>query len=74
FLLSKEKATYHIKEIEKSFEFEAWEPIYIERSLKYSTHKIEKLATKSGFEVMEHLYDSKQYFVDSVWQVIEGDK
>jgi len=27
------------------------------------------LAQDNGFEIVEHLFDSKKYFVDSIWKV-----
>ena len=38
---------------------------------KYSIQDIEKLAFESGFQIKENFYDSKKYFVDSLWQVIK---
>ena len=40
-----------------------------EQSFKYTLKEIENLAVENGFEVVEHLFDSKKYFLDSVWQV-----
>ena len=69
YLVSKEKQTVVIKEISQSFSFEAWEPIHTEYSYKYLESDIQELATETGFVIEKQLYDSKKYFVDSIWRV-----
>jgi uncharacterized SAM-dependent methyltransferase len=61
----------HIKALNKTFKFVEWEAIQTEQSLKYSIKDIENLAFESGFQIKESFYDSKKYFVDSLWQVIK---
>lgn len=58
-----------IKEIGRSFHFDAWEPIHTEYSYKYHESDIYSLAKDTGFVVRENMYDSKKYFTDSVWEV-----
>ena len=36
-----------------------------EHSYKYTMQEIEALAQNNGFEIVEHLFDSKQFFVFS---------
>src|SRR5262249_23759910 len=69
YLVSQERQTVFIEGIGRSFSFEPWEPLHTEYSYKYLASDIEQLAEDTGFEVDEHLYDSKGYFVDSVWRV-----
>ncbi len=69
FLYSTCQQTIHIKALNKDFEFNEWEAMQTEQSLKYSIQDIEKLACESGFKIAENFYDSKKYFVDSLWQV-----
>jgi dimethylhistidine N-methyltransferase len=69
YLVSKEKQTVLIKEIGQTFTFEAWEPIHTEYSYKYLEADIKELAAETGFVIETQLYDSKQYFVDSIWRV-----
>lgn len=69
YLVSKEKQTVFIKEIGQTFKFEAWEPIHTEFSYKYLESDIEELAAETGFALETQLYDSKRYFVDSIWRV-----
>ena len=58
-----------IRALNRSFHFEAWEAIGVELSLKYSLSEVESLASKSGFEVQQHFFDQKRYFVDSLWRI-----
>ena len=51
------------------FHFEKWEPIHTEISRKYSLKQIHKMAKSAGFEVEKDLFDSNQYFVDSIWKI-----
>jgi dimethylhistidine N-methyltransferase len=69
YLLSKEMQSVYIKEIKQRFHFEPWEPIHIELSNKYSLKQIEQLAQMTGFSIVQTFIDSKNYFVDSLWQV-----
>ncbi len=73
YLVSKEKQTVFIKEISQSFSFEAWEPIHTEYSYKYLESDIQELAAETGFVIEKQLYDSKKYFVDSIWRVQKID-
>tara|TARA_B100000686_G_C16679319_1_gene911013 strand:+ start:349 stop:1296 length:948 start_codon:yes stop_codon:yes gene_type:complete len=71
FLYSTCNQTVYIKALNKTFEFVEWEAMQTEQSLKYSIQEIEELAFESGFKIKENFYDSRQYFVDSLWQVIK---
>jgi L-histidine N-alpha-methyltransferase len=73
YLVSKEKQTVFIKEISQSFSFEAWEPIHTEYSYKYLESDIQELAAETGFVIEQQIYDSKKYFVDSIWRVQKID-
>lgn len=39
----------------------------MEISQKYSPDEIQQLATQTGFEVLENVFDSKSWFTDSIW-------
>ncbi len=68
-ILSTREQTVYLEKPDRTFHFDAWEGMQTEQSYKYTIEEIESLAAESGFEIDEHLYDSKQYFVDSIWQV-----
>jgi len=69
YLVSLEKQSVFIEKIGRWFEFEAWEPIHTEYSYKYLVSEIEQLSGETGFEIYEHLFDSRHYFTDSMWRV-----
>ena len=69
YLVSLVQQEVFIEEIGCSFKFRPWEPIHTEYSYKYLKSDIEQLARETGFQVCEHLYDSRKYFVDSIWEV-----
>jgi L-histidine N-alpha-methyltransferase len=69
YLVSQEKQTVFIDAISRSFLFEPWEPLHTEYSYKYLPADIEQLAAETGFEVDQHIYDSRSYFADSIWRV-----
>ncbi|MBW6537038.1 MAG: L-histidine N(alpha)-methyltransferase [Mariniphaga sp.] len=68
FLISKTEQTVQIRTLEKSFHFEKWEAIFMERSRKYDFQTIERLASNHGFKVVQNFSDQRNYFVDSLWE------
>jgi dimethylhistidine N-methyltransferase len=66
---STQEQTVQIPALGKEFHFKAWEGMQTEHSYKYTMQEIEALAHDNGFEIVEHLFDSKKFFVDSVWKV-----
>jgi len=69
YLISQRKQNVVIDEINRLFFFKSWESIHTESSYKFLVDDIVKLASRNGFEIIEHFFDSKNYFVDSLWQV-----
>jgi dimethylhistidine N-methyltransferase len=69
YLYSTQSQTVSINALSKDFHFRAWEAMQTEQSFKYTLKEIENLAAENGFEVVEHLFDSKKYFLDSVWRI-----
>ncbi len=68
YLVATKDHEVYIEALEQTFHFEAWEAVYTEISKKYSISGVENLAKKSGFEVVNHFFDQKKYFVDSIWR------
>lgn len=68
FLVSKKNQSVYISALEHQFHFDAWEPVFVERSCKYDLHKIERLAAEHGFRVVANFTDSRNYFIDSLWE------
>jgi dimethylhistidine N-methyltransferase len=69
FLISREKQSVFIKALNRSFEFEQWEAVFMEISQKYSLRLIEELAAASGFEIKHNFFDGKNYYCDSLWKI-----
>jgi len=69
YLYSTESQTININALNTDFHFRAWEAMQTEQSFKFTLEEIENLAAENGFEVVEHFFDSKKYFLDSVWKV-----
>lgn len=69
YLISRERQAVKIDSLGRTFEFDQWEPIFMEISQKYSIRTIEDLAAESGFIVKRNFFDGKRYFCDSIWQI-----
>lgn len=73
YIVSTQAQTVHIGLIGLEVEFEAWEAVDVELSLKYSRSEIEALAAEAGFAQLQIFSDGRNYFVDSLWQVPPTD-
>jgi L-histidine N-alpha-methyltransferase len=69
YLISREKQAVHIAALDRGFEFEQWEPVFMEISQKYTIKMIEDLAADSGFAIKRNFFDGKNYYCDSLWQL-----
>lgn len=65
FLISTEEQVVTINE--NTYFFHPWESIHTEISQKFSIRDINALASECGFEIKLHCFDSRQFFVDSLW-------
>ena len=70
FLISREKQTVTIKVLGRSFDFEQWEPIFMEISQKYTNSMISELAREGGFEIDREFFNNEDFYVDSLWRPI----
>lgn len=70
FLISRRAQTVRIEALNEEFKFAAWEPIYMEISQKYTLPMIEDLARASGFAVEKNFLDRRNYYADSLWQLV----
>jgi uncharacterized SAM-dependent methyltransferase len=68
WLMSVEAQEVWIGELGRTFAFDAWEGIHVERSCKYNLTQIAALADAAGFRVERHFFDRRRYFADSLWQ------
>lgn len=71
YLLSLKEQNVHIKELERGFNFDAYEPIHLEYSFKFSHKDIAFLSQQTGYEIKRNFTDSKEYFVNSLWEVVK---
>ncbi|GIU50157.1 L-histidine N(alpha)-methyltransferase [Shewanella sp. KT0246] len=69
YVIATEAQSVYIGELKRHFHFEAFEPIHLEFSFKFLKTDIDFISQKTGFEVIRHFSDSKDYFIDSLWQV-----
>ncbi|MDZ7743733.1 MAG: L-histidine N(alpha)-methyltransferase [Bacteroidota bacterium] len=70
YLISKKSQSVQIRKLEKAFQFEENEKIFMERSQKYDLPMIEALAEQSGFAIAANYYDKRKWFINSLWRVI----
>jgi L-histidine Nalpha-methyltransferase len=70
YLISQKKQTVRIGALGRAFDFQKWEPIYMEVSQKYNLAMIEKLAADSGFEIVENFYDENKFYTNSLWKPV----
>jgi len=70
FLISREKQTVTIKALDRSFDLEQWEAIFMEISQKYTHAMIEELASESGFMMETEFCDEENFYIDSLWRPI----
>lgn len=71
YLVSIKKQAVNLKERNVSFEFEKWEPIFMEISQKYDLEMIEELAHLTGFKVRTNFFDNKKYYTNSLWEAVK---
>lgn len=68
FLISRKRQTVRVEALKKSFEFAAWEPIFMEISQKYTVTMIEELARAAGFHTATNFFDSRRFYTNSLWR------
>ncbi len=69
FLISTTKHEVTIEALDRVFNFEKEERIFMEMSQKYDIELIQELAEKSGFEIVRNFVDKRQYFMNSLWKL-----
>ena len=70
FLISREKQTVTIKALNRSFDFDQWEPIFMEISQKYTHAMIDELARDGGFEIERGFFNEEDFYIDSLWRPV----
>lgn len=70
YLIAKKEHSVKIGVLEQVFHFEKWESIFMELSRKFDHETIQNLAANHGFKLIKNFTDSRNYFVDSLWERI----
>ncbi len=68
YLVSQQDQDVYVEAYEKNIHFDRWEVIHTEVSQKYDMKMIENLASQSGLEISDVLYDCKHYFCDVLFK------
>jgi len=69
YLVSTSKQEVYIRSLDAYFHFNKWESIYTEMSQKYNLELINEIAEKSGFKIIDNFFDSRHYYVNSLWKL-----
>lgn len=51
-------------------DFKDNEAVYMEISQKYASEEANAMAVKNGFKPIDHIPDSKGWFIDAIWKVV----
>ncbi|MBE7174220.1 MAG: L-histidine N(alpha)-methyltransferase [Williamsia sp.] len=66
YLVSLQEQTVRLGEAD-FISFKKGEPVLTENSQKYTLAQIENMAAQCGFQLCRHFFDSRKWFVDSLW-------
>lgn len=72
YLVSLEPQIVRVGALERSFAFDAWEPVHTEYSYKYLRSDVEALARDTGFAGVARFEDSRGWFADALWRVVKA--
>ncbi len=67
FLVCRKDQTVNLYKLDESFRFAESESIFMEMSQKYDEEMILQLANESGFSLVKNYYDSRRWFINSLW-------
>ncbi len=68
YLISTVDQKVTLNKLGETFSFEAFEPIHMEYSFKFSEKDIQQLSKETGFTQVKNFTDRNHYYVDSLWQ------
>ena len=69
YLVSREHQNVRIRSLNKDFSFQPYEAIHLEYSFKFLAEDVKALANTTGFQIVDHYFDKRRYFVDALWRV-----
>jgi dimethylhistidine N-methyltransferase len=70
YLLSRKEQSVTIGDLDETFYFSPWEPIFMEVSNKYAPEEMSAIMSDAGFEWVESFTDSNSYYIDGLWRAI----
>lgn len=70
YLYSLKEQEVRIERINTTIKFKQWEHIHTEISRKFDLSMIEQMATKTGFLCIDHIFDCKHYFTDTIFKAV----
>lgn len=68
YLISTVDQKVTLNKLGETYSFEAFEPIHMEYSFKFSEKDIQQLSKETGFTQVKNFSDRNHYYVDSLWQ------
>lgn len=69
YLISTADQMVHIADHNQSIHFQKDEYIFMEISQKFTVEQTRDMAAKTGFDVVNYLFDDKNWFADAIWKV-----
>lgn len=70
YLVSLTMQRVYIGALQRTFGFKKWEAVFTELSRKFDLLMIRKYAKEYSFKVIRNFTDSREYFVDSLWEKV----
>ncbi len=67
YLVSRKDQVITFPSLDKQLKLDRWDAILTEISQKYDMTMIREMAEESGFRIVENYFDSRSYFVNSLW-------
>jgi dimethylhistidine N-methyltransferase len=71
FLRSLTSQSVRVETLDRSFQFEQGETIFMEISQKYDDDMLGRISDRAGFVIANCFYDSKHWFSDQIWVLKE---
>lgn len=54
----------------QAIHFDMYEPVFMEISQKFTVEQTDIIARNTGFQPIRHFQDSKEWFLDTIWQCV----
>lgn len=69
YIVCQKAQTVYISALDLELKLKQWESIHVAFSQKYDIEDIESLAAETGFKHLQAFVDSKECFLDAVWEL-----